>query len=61
MLDALDFRGKVVLVTGGGKGAGRGISQRFLDGGAEVVICGREAPESLLFGARTRGSITDCP
>jgi len=47
MLDALDFRGKVVLVTGGGKGAGRGITQRFLDGGAEVVICGREAPGSL--------------
>jgi NAD(P)-dependent dehydrogenase (short-subunit alcohol dehydrogenase family) len=47
MLDPMDFRGKVVLVTGGGKGVGRGISQRFLECGAEVVICGREAPPSV--------------
>ncbi|MDH4585166.1 SDR family oxidoreductase [Pseudomonas sp. BN415] len=47
MGDALDFSGKVVLVTGGGKGVGRGISLRFLEQGAEVVICGRNAPESL--------------
>ncbi|WP_085709928.1 MULTISPECIES: SDR family oxidoreductase [unclassified Pseudomonas] len=60
MLDALDFRGKVVLVTGGGKGAGRGITQRFLDGGAEVVICGREAPESLPFGAGREAVFLPC-
>jgi NAD(P)-dependent dehydrogenase (short-subunit alcohol dehydrogenase family) len=47
MHDPMDFRDKVVLVTGGGKGVGRGISQRFLDCGASVVICGREAPETL--------------
>lgn len=47
MTRALDFSGQVVLVTGGGKGVGRGISQRFLEQGAEVVICGREAPEQL--------------
>ncbi|AOE83979.1 SDR family oxidoreductase [Pseudomonas sp. TCU-HL1] len=47
MGDALDFSGKVVLVTGGGKGVGRGISLRFLERGAEVVICGRQAPECL--------------
>ncbi|MDD1139364.1 SDR family oxidoreductase [Pseudomonas sp. TNT2022 ID233] len=60
MLDALDFRGKVVLVTGGGKGAGRGISQRFLDGGAEVVICGREAPASLPSGAGREAVFLPC-
>ena len=38
---------KTVLVTGGGKGVGRGISQRFLERGAEVVICGRQAPDEL--------------
>lgn len=47
MTRALDFSGQVVLVTGGGKGVGRGISQRFLEHGAAVVICGREAPEQL--------------
>lgn len=47
MQDPMDFSGKVVLVTGGGKGVGRGISQRFLACGATVVICGRQAPEAL--------------
>ncbi len=38
---------KVVLVTGGGKGIGKGISERFLAAGFEVVICGREQPAEL--------------
>jgi NAD(P)-dependent dehydrogenase (short-subunit alcohol dehydrogenase family) len=40
----LDFSGKVVVVTGGGRGVGRGISEGFLAAGADVVICGRHAP-----------------
>ncbi|MFQ5477808.1 MAG: SDR family oxidoreductase [Candidatus Binatia bacterium] len=47
MTDPLDMRGRVVIVTGGGKGVGRGISARFLEAGAEVVICGRSEPEGL--------------
>jgi NAD(P)-dependent dehydrogenase (short-subunit alcohol dehydrogenase family) len=47
---ALDMTGKVVLVTGGGKGVGRGISERFLAAGADVVICGRTPPERLPAG-----------
>jgi NAD(P)-dependent dehydrogenase (short-subunit alcohol dehydrogenase family) len=45
--EPLDFSGKVVIVTGGGKGVGRGITTRFLAAGAEVVVCGRSAPEAL--------------
>lgn len=37
----LDFRGRVVVVTGGTRGIGRGISEAFLSAGADVVVCGR--------------------
>jgi NAD(P)-dependent dehydrogenase (short-subunit alcohol dehydrogenase family) len=47
MEKVLDYTGKVVIVTGGAKGVGRGISERFLEAGAQVVICGRSDPESL--------------
>jgi NAD(P)-dependent dehydrogenase (short-subunit alcohol dehydrogenase family) len=46
----LDFTGRVVIVTGGSRGVGRGIAQRFLESGADVVICGRNEPESLPDG-----------
>jgi NAD(P)-dependent dehydrogenase (short-subunit alcohol dehydrogenase family) len=38
---------RVVLVTGGAKGVGIGISARFLAEGATVVVCGRAAPSLL--------------
>src|SRR2546427_8798400 len=35
------LKGKRILVTGGGTGLGRSMSHRFLELGANVVICGR--------------------
>jgi NAD(P)-dependent dehydrogenase (short-subunit alcohol dehydrogenase family) len=43
----LDFSGKAVIVTGGCRGIGRGIAERFLGAGADVVICCRHRPETL--------------
>ena len=54
MSDPLDFSGQVAIVTGGARGVGRGITERFLEAGAEVVICGRTEPdEAPSAGGRT--------
>ena len=44
--DSLDMTGRTVIVTGGTKGLGRVIAMRFLEQGADVVICARSKPDS---------------
>jgi NAD(P)-dependent dehydrogenase (short-subunit alcohol dehydrogenase family) len=50
-MSELDFHGKTVIVTGGCRGVGRGITQRFAELGANVVVCCRHEPETLPDGA----------
>lgn len=43
----IDLSGRVVLVTGGTRGVGRGVSEAFLDAGATVLTCSRSEVTDL--------------
>ena len=40
------MQGRLVIVTGGARGVGAGITRSFLEAGADVVVIGRSAPET---------------
>jgi NAD(P)-dependent dehydrogenase (short-subunit alcohol dehydrogenase family) len=41
------FKGRTVIVTGGSRGLGKGTAEHFLEAGADVIICERNAPDIL--------------
>jgi NAD(P)-dependent dehydrogenase (short-subunit alcohol dehydrogenase family) len=59
------LKGKRILVTGGGTGLGKSIGHRYLELGAQLIICGRR-PEVLSAAAdelrsATSGSVATVP
>lgn len=58
-VDATEFAGKRVVVTGGTKGAGQAVFRRFVAGGAAVITAARsEAPEDIPAEAFVRADLT---
>ena len=55
----MNFDGKVVVVTGGARGIGRAITQRFHAAGAQVAILGRNA-EAVEILARHESVMIRC-
>lgn len=60
MSEAFDFSGRTIVVTGGTKGIGRSITERFLASGANVVICARNEPETPVSAGDGTATFVGC-
>ena len=58
--DPLDMTGRTVIVTGGTKGLGKVIAERFLTAGADVVICARREPDWPIGADGRTASFVSC-
>nr|WP_040745219.1 SDR family oxidoreductase [Nocardia transvalensis] len=56
----VDLSGAVVLVTGGVRGVGAGISRVFLDAGATVVTCARRPADAPIESSGRRAEFLPC-
>ena len=56
----LDMTARVVIVTGGTKGIGKVITETFLDHGADVVICARNAPDAPVTAGGKTAEFVPC-
>jgi NAD(P)-dependent dehydrogenase (short-subunit alcohol dehydrogenase family) len=52
----MEYRDKVVLVTGGTKGIGKGCVRLFVDAGAKVVFCARKQDEGDALASELNAS-----
>lgn len=55
-----DNAGRTVIVTGGTKGIGRGVAERYLASGANVVVCSRNEPDDLPRSGDREAVFVEC-